>query len=157
MVLPIIVYLDFLAPAFIFNGGHIRWGTIFLRRILKLKLMIPFFAQPCSMANDDIAHKQTPCLHYRSSSRASASSGPPSLLKFSPFPLVCPEKKWKWYPRGILVGSKDRHNLLSDSARRDCWGNQRALLPFKPILQLLLPASWSPPSPKHRRWSYQGW
>ena len=120
-------------------------------------LMIPLFAQPCSMANDDIAHKQTSCLHYWSSSRASASSRPSSLLKLSLISLVCPEEKWKWYPcRGILVGSKDRHNLLSDSARRDCWGNQRALLPFKPILQLLLPTSWSPLSPEHRLGSYQG-
>ena len=120
-------------------------------------LMIPYLAQPCSMANDDLAHKQTSCLHYWSSSRASPSSGPPSLLKFSLIPPVCPKKKWKWYPRrGILVGSKDRHNLLSDSARRDCWGNQCALLPFKPILQLLLPTSWNPLSPEHRLGSYQG-
>ena len=124
------------------NNIPLSYSRVFLLKVF------PLFAQPRSMANDDIAHKQTPRLHYWSSSRASASSRPSSLLKFSPISLVCPEKKWKWYARwGILVGSKDRRNLLSDSARRDCWGHQRALLPFKPILQLLLPTSWSPPSP----------
>ena len=150
-------------PGLLGSFFHFQWrphqvrNNIFFVFSICPILVIPFFAKPRSMANDDIAHKQTSCLHYRSSSRASGSSGPSSLLKLSPISLVCPEKNWMWYPcRGILVGSKDRHNLLSDSARRDCWGNQRALLPCKPILQLLLPTSWSPLSPEHRLGSYQG-
>ena len=45
MPLPVIVYLDFLAPPFLFNGGHIRWGTKHsLVYILQTHNLVPIFS-----------------------------------------------------------------------------------------------------------------
>ena len=114
--------------------------------------------QPCSMANDDIPNLQITCLHNWSFSWPSESWRPPTLLKLSHISLLWVKKKWKWQRcRRISVGSKDRRDLVSDSARCDWRMDQCPLLSFEPVLQLLLPASWCSHPPHHHVGSHKGW
>ena len=122
-----------------------------------LSFVASHLPQPCSMANDDIPNLQTTCLHNWSPGWPAESRWPLTLRKLSHISLLWAKEKWKWWKcRRISVGSKDWQYCVSDSAWCHWRVDQRSLLSFKPILQLLLPASWCSPPPDRYVGSHQG-